>query len=112
LPPLDFGDSAAPHPTLVSITAEIFLGTLLAVQKSKCLLRMLMREECRCNKYISTGLGLLTFYQARHAIETQRTNNITFREIGVKNIREFGRSHCMTARKVERVFPTGNKYCF
>jgi len=30
---------------------------------------MLMREECHCNKYISTGLGLLTFCKARHALE-------------------------------------------
>jgi len=38
-----------------SITAKIFLWTLLAVQESKCVLCMLMREECRCNMYISTG---------------------------------------------------------
>jgi len=57
------------------------------VRKPKCVLYMLMREECHCNKYISTGLGLLTFCKPRHAVEAQRTNNITFREIGVKNIR-------------------------
>ena len=55
------------YPTLVSITAEIFLWTLLAVQKSECVLCTLMRDECRCNKYISTGL--LTFCKARHPIE-------------------------------------------
>jgi len=65
-----------------SITAKIFLWTLLAVEKSKCLLCMLMTEECHCNKWISTGL--LTFCKARHAIEAWRMNNITFREIGVK----------------------------
>ena len=52
-----------------SITAKIFLWTLLAVQKSQCVLCMLMRQECHCNKYISTGFGLLTFCKARHAIE-------------------------------------------
>jgi len=57
LPPL--------HPTLCSITAKIFLWTLLAVQK--CVLRMLMREKCHCNKYISTGL--LTFCKVRQAIK-------------------------------------------
>jgi len=56
-----------PHPMLNSITAGIFLWTLLAVQISKCALCMLMREECHCKKCISTGS--LTFCKARHAIE-------------------------------------------
>jgi len=49
-----------------STTAKIFLVWLLAVQKSKCVLYMLMREECHCGKYISNSL--LTFCKVRHAI--------------------------------------------
>jgi len=65
-----------------SIAAKIFSWTLLAVQKSKCLLCMLITGECHSNKWISNGL--LTFCKARHAIEAWRKNNTTFREIGVK----------------------------
>ena len=66
--------------------------------------------ECHCNKCISTIS--LTFCKAQHAIATKPTNNVTFREIGAKDIREFGRSHCMNARKIERVIPTRRIYCF
>jgi len=77
------------YPGQHSITAKIFLWTLLTVQKSKCLFCMLMTEECHCNEWISTGL--LTFCNARHAIEAWRMNNITFHEIGVKRYQRIRR---------------------
>ena len=67
-----------------SITAKMFLLWLLAVQKSKCVLYMLMREEWHCGRYISNGLITFCKVGLRHAIEAQRTNNISFRGIGVK----------------------------
>jgi len=86
-----------PLPTLrwsASLTKH-FSWTLLAVHKSKCVCCMLMRAECHCKKCISTGS--LTFCKARHAIATKPTNNVTFREIGVKRyqrVRKFPLHEC------------------